>query len=132
MQGKFEKARRRAFEFVMRSEITFQQRRVSQDMSLPYSPFHRSDLVRQSSAAVGNLCGLINCLSAVISKPINGKRIVDEGNDKRKTDKRKTEQDQFEKRLRVAQTQHGPCAGYRLLPCGFCTSSHLSTPATRE
>src|SRR5688500_16038074 len=121
MQRKLEKARRRAFELVMRSKIAFKQRGVAQDMRLPHSTLHCGDFIRQRTAAVGNLCGLVNSFAAVVSKPVNGKCIVDESDDERQTYKGETEQDQFQERLRVpAQAQHGSCARRGLLPYGFC------------
>jgi hypothetical protein len=44
---------------------------------------------------------LVNSFTAVVSQPVNGKRIVDESDDERQTYKGETEQDQFQERLRV-------------------------------
>jgi hypothetical protein len=51
---------------------------------------------------MGNLRGLVDRFAAVVGKPVNGKRVVDESDDERQTYKRKAEQDQFQERLRMA------------------------------
>src|SRR3954453_14225370 len=102
MERKLQKACGGGFEFIMSTEVTFQQSIVTQYMSLPYSTFHRGNFVGQRTAAVGNLCCLIHSFPAMVRQAIYRKGAIDERDDQREAHKGEAQQDQFQERAGIA------------------------------